>query len=261
MNLNAVRTSFKQQFIQFIADPQWIIPSIISPFLFTMVVLMIYQDVTGPVVLQAVLGGGVLGMWGNTLFASSFTISYDRMNGTLEPIMASPTNLVDIIIGRALWNAFIGLLNALLVFVVAELIFRTGVSVVNPLLFFAILILTLVSLATIGLIFSAAFVFSRRSYVLTAIAEYPIYILCGALVPITYLPDWTNPISLALAPTWGVEAMKMAAVEGYQSTLGYDVWTCVAAMIILTVVYYVFAKILLGKIEHNILETGSATRY
>jgi ABC-2 type transport system permease protein len=261
MNFRAIGASFRQQAIQFVTDPQWIIPSIISPFLFTMVVLMIYPDVTGPVVLQAVLGGGVLGMWGNTLFASSYTISFDRMNGTLEPLIASPTNLVDVIIGRAIWNALIGLLNALLVFVIAELIFRTDVTVVDPLMFFLTLILTLLSLASIGLIFSAAFVFSRRSYVLTSIAEYPIYILCGALVPITMLPGWTNYISLALAPTWGVEAMKMAAVEGYQSTLGFDMWICIAAMLILTAVCLVIASLLLRRIERNILETGSATRY
>lgn len=261
MNVKAVTSSFMQQYHQFVSDPQWIIPSIISPFLFTIVVLMIYPEVTGPVVLQAVLGGGVLGMWGNTLFASSFTISFDRMNGTLEPILASPTDLSDIIVGRSLWNTTIGLLNALLVFVIAELMFQTGFTVANPLMFFLCLILTLLSLAAIGMIFSSAFVFSRRSSVLTSIAEYPIYILCGALVPISYLPEWSNYISYALGPTWGVEALRMTAIDGYQSTMGLGLWPCIGIMIILTIVYFVIAKILLGKIERNIRETGSATRY
>lgn len=261
MNFRAIRASFRQQATQFLSDPQWIIPSIISPFLFTIVILMLYQDVTGPVVLQAVLGGGVLGMWANTLFASSFTISYDRMNGTLEALLSSPTHLIDIIVGRSIWNAFIGLVNALLVFVIAELIFQTGVAIVNPLLFFGTLIVTLLSLASIGLIFSAAFVFSRRSYVLTSIAEYPIYVLCGAMIPITALPQCVQYISYALAPSWGIDAMKLASVEGYTSMTGMSIWTDLLIMIIVSFVYFLTAKKLLGTIERNIRETGSATRY
>lgn len=261
MNLQAVRASFRQQATQFVSDPQWIIPSIISPFLFTVVILMIYQDVTGPVVLQAVLGGGVLGMWANTLFASSFTISYDRVNGTLESLLSSPTHLIDIIVGRSIWNAFIGLVNALLVFVIAELVFQTGVAVVNPLLFFVTLILTLLSLASIGLIFSSAFVFSRRSYVLTSVAEYPIYVLCGAMIPITALPRWSQYISYALAPSWGIDAMKLASVEGYTSMTGMSVWTDMLIMICISFVYFLIARSLLGTVERNIRETGSAIRY
>ena len=104
MNFRAVTASFRQQLIQFLADPQWIIPSIIAPFVFTAVMLFMYPEKSDTIVLQAVLGGGVLGMWGNTLFASSFTLSYDRMNGTLENILVTPTNLYDVILGRSLWN-------------------------------------------------------------------------------------------------------------------------------------------------------------
>ena len=124
MNTKAVRASFKQQLIQFPADPQWIIPCIVAPFLFTAVMLMMYPEKSDGIVLQAILGGGVLGMWGNTLFASSFTLSYDRMNGTLDNILMSPTQLFDVIVGRSLWNTFIGLLNMLLVYIWKDRILR-----------------------------------------------------------------------------------------------------------------------------------------
>ena len=221
MNPKAVTASFKQQFRQFTADPQWIIPSLIAPFIFTSVMLMMYPEKSDSIVLQAILGGGVLGMWGNTLFASSFTLSYDRMNGTLDNIMMSPSHLYDVILGRSLWNTFIGLLNMLMVYIFAELLFQTPVSFADPLAFVLILIATLVSLASIGILFSIAFIFSRRSYILTSIFEYPIYILSGAVVPITALPSWTNPISMALAPTWGVEALRCSALSGYEAVFGF----------------------------------------
>lgn len=261
MNLRAVAASFRQQGIQFLADPQWLIPSLVSPFLFTMVMLYIYQDVTGPIVLQAVLGGGVLGMWANTLFASSFTISYDRMNGTFESMIASPTKVFDVLIGRSIWNAFIGLVNALLVFVIAELIFQTGMTLANPIGFFFMLVLTLLSLASVGMLISTAFVFSRMGRFFSSIAEYPIYVISGALVPITMLPDGLRYVSYALAPSWGVDAMKYTALEGYISVSGTSLLFDIVMLILLSAIVLILAYFIMNKAEHSILSTGSATRY
>lgn len=261
MNLRAVAASFKQQAIQFIADPQWLIPSLVSPFLFTMVMLYIHHDVTGPIVLQAVLGGGVLGMWANTLFASSFTVSYDRMNGTFESMLVSPTRVYDVLIGRSIWNAFIGLLNALLIFVIAELIFQTGMTLVNPLGFFFMLVLTLFSLASVGMLISTAFVFSRMGRFFSSIAEYPIYVVSGALVPITALPLGIRYISYGLAPSWGVDAMKYTALEGYTSVMGVSLLTDVMMLVLLSALTLIAAYVLMNRAERAILSAGTATRY
>ena len=243
MSFKAVKASFKQQLIQFTADPQWIIPSIVAPFLFTAVMLMMYPEKSDTIVLQAILGGGVLGMWGNTLFASSFTLSYDRMNGTLDNILMSPSDLYYVIAGRSLWNTFIGLLNMLLVYVFAELMFSAPVVIAEPLAFILILIVTLLSLASIGMLFSLAFVLS------------------GAVVPITMLPAWTQPISMVLAPAWGVEALRASAIPGYEVVFGFDMVgnsvICIALMIAYTALSWYLMKV----IVKNVLETGSFTRY
>lgn len=261
MNIRAVTGSFKQQFVQFVADPQWIIPSIVAPFVFTVVMLFMYPEKSDTIVLQAILGGGVLGMWGNTLFASSFTLSYDRMNGTLENIMMTPSGVYDVMLGRSLWNTFIGLLNMLLVYIFAALVFSVGVTISNPLMFIVTLVLTLLSLASIGMIFSVAFVLSRRSYVLTSILEYPIYILSGAVVPITILPQWTNPISMALPPTWGVESLRAFALPDYEVVFGYGSYGNVIVCVILSLVYLTIAWLLMRRIISNVKSTGSFTRY
>ena len=261
MNHKAVTASFKQQLIQFTADPQWIIPSIVAPFLFTAVMLMMYPEKSDSIVLQAILGGGVLGMWGNTLFASSFTLSYDRMNGTLDNILMSPTQLFDVILGRSLWNTFIGLLNMLLVYIFAKVVFSTSITIVDPLAFVLILLLTLLSLASIGLLFALAFVLSRRSYILTSILEYPIYVMSGAVVPITMLPEWSQPISMVLAPAWGVESLRAAAIPGYEVCFGPGMVGNALICIGLMAVYVVVAWYSMKRIVKNVIETGSFTRY
>ena len=261
MNLRATASAFKQQGIQFLADPQWIIPSIIAPFIFTIVTLMIYGSSDGPVVLQAVIGGGVLGMWGNSLFASGYSVSYDRYNGTVEPIMMSPTNLIDVTLGRAIWNTFIGLINALLVFVVAVLMFNTGMDLLNPLLFFLMLGMTLLSLACLGLIFAALFVWTRKSSTIFSILEFPIYILSGAMVPVSMLPGPMTYISYILPPSWGVDAMKLAALGDYEGMIGVGILADIAIMIILMFIYAMIARSMFKVIERNVRESGSMTRY
>ena len=257
MNFRASKAGFKQAFIDFITDPQWIIPSLIAPFIFTIVALMIFNDVSGPVVLHAVLGGGVLGMWGNTLYSSGWSISYDRYNGTLEPLMISPTRMIDVIAGRAVWHTIIGLSNALLVFVVAEFMFDAPIALQNPLLFFAILVLTLFSLATIGLIFSAFFVLTRASSVLMSSLEFPIYVVSGAMFPISLLPDWVGYISKSLALSWGVEALRCVAFDGYVESIFV---TNVGMMMILNIFYLVIATGLFYVIEKNIRRHGTIGR-
>jgi ABC-2 type transport system permease protein len=260
MNLKAVASAFKQQGIQFLADPQWIIPSIIAPFMFTVVALYMYGSVDEPTVLMAVLGGGVLGMWGNMLFSSGYSITYDRYNGTIEPIMMTPTHLIDVITGRSMWNTLIGLLNAILVFISAELIFGVGVSVSEPLFFFPMLAMTLFSLASIGLMLSALFVLTRASFVVMTILEFPIYVFSGALFPISSLGNiqW---ISYALAPSWGVDAMKLTAVSGYGSMTPYGVYFDVFMMFALMAIYIAAAYVLFRVIERNIRESGTLVRY
>ena len=263
MNIKAVTSSFRQQGIQFLADPQWIIPSIIAPFMFTVVALYMYSgggELDSPIVLTAVLGGGVLGMWGNMLFASGFTITYDRYNGTIEPIMMTPTHLIDVITGRSIWNALIGLLNAILVFIFAELIFGVGVSVSEPLFFFPMLALTLFSLASIGLMLSALFVLTRASFVVMTILEFPIYVFSGALFPVSVLGG-LQPVSYLLAPSWGVDAMKTAAVHGYESMTSFGIFFDVAMMFILMAIYIAAAFALFKVIERNIRESGTLVRY
>jgi ABC-2 type transport system permease protein len=44
--------------------------------------------------------------------------------------------------------------------------------------------------------------------------EYPIWLICGFLVPLALLPAWVHPISWALAPTWGMRAIRESSTGG-----------------------------------------------
>jgi ABC-2 type transport system permease protein len=59
------------------------------------------------------------------------------------------------------------------------------------------------------------------------VTEYPIWLVCGFLVPIALLPEWVRPISWARAPTLQYASVpclfamtQTIASERYRHTLG-----------------------------------------
>jgi ABC-2 type transport system permease protein len=54
----------------------------------------------------------------------------------------------------------------------------------------------------------------RGAWALGTALELPVWLICGFLVPLSLLPSWVRPISWLLPPTWGVAAVKSAALGG-----------------------------------------------
>lgn len=220
--------------LNFFADPQWIIPNIIAPFVFTAVALIFFRNVSGSLALYAVLGGGMMGMWGNTLYGAGFALSFDRWNGTLEYVLATPSRLVWIVAGRSASSAVLGLVNALAILVIAVFGYKVELGISNPVLFLLALVLTLASLSALGVLFCSSFLLTRSAQVLTNGLEMPIYVASGSMFPIALLPFWSHPFSWALGPTWGIDAMRTAA--GY-SAVGSAYWLDILIVLTSTVAY------------------------
>jgi len=215
--LRVIYSAFRMAMLHWMADPQWVIPNIIAPFIFTTVALTLFKDSTGPFGLYAVLGGGMMGMWGNTIYSSGFAIEFEKWQGTLEEVIAAPSKLIHVITGRAISNAFFGLTNMVAILVIAVFGFRVQLGIADPLLFAVALLLTLLSVSALGLIFASAFVLSRSAQALTNGLEQPLYIVSGSMFPIALLPFWIHPAAYILGPTWGIDAIRLATSADYVS--------------------------------------------
>lgn len=231
-----VTGSFRMSMLHFFADPQWIIPNIIAPFIFTAVALMFFRNVSGSLALYAVLGGGMMGMWGNTLYGAGFALGFDRWNGTLEYVLATPSRLVWIVAGRSASSAVLGLTTAVAILGVVIVGYGAQLGIANPILFLLALVLTLTSLSALGVVFCSSFLLTRSASVLTNGLEMPIYVASGSMFPIALLPFWSHPLSLALGPTWGIDAMRYAADAAYQG-LGFGYWFDILVVLASTFVY------------------------
>jgi len=252
--LRVVYSAFRIAMLHWIVDPQWVIPNIIAPFVFTVVALTLFKEVSGPFALYAILGGGMMGMWGNTLYSSGFAIEFEKWQGTLEEVLAAPSNLMHVIAGRSVSNALMGLTNMVAILLIASLGFKVPLGVANPILFAVSLVLTLLSVSTLGLIFASAFVLSRSAQVFTNGLEFPIYIISGSMFPIALLPFWIHPASYILGPKWGIDAIREAASS---ESVSLYFWENLGVMILITVIYVVTATALFKLVEKKARKDGT----
>jgi len=252
--LRVIYSAFRMAMLHWMADPQWVIPNVIAPFVFTFVALTLFKEASGSFGLYAVLGGGMMGMWGNTLYSSGFAIEFEKWQGTLEEVVATPSNLLHVIAGRSISNALFGLVNMVAILLIASLGFRVPLGVANPILFALSIALTLLSVSALGLIFASAFVLTRSAQVFTNGLEFPIYVVSGSMFPIGLLPFWVHPASYTLGPTWGIEAIRMAASQG-NVTLAF--WLNVGVMLLITFAYVMVAAFLFKKVETKSRRDGT----
>ena len=73
---------------------------------------------------------------------------------------------------------------------------------------------TILGLGLLGLLFASTFVLYRHANALSNMLEWPVLLVTGMLVPLSLLPGWAHPIAWLLAPTWGVQAIRLAAIGG-----------------------------------------------
>jgi ABC-2 type transport system permease protein len=250
--------SLRITILTFLADPQWIIGSAAAPVVFALAAYELYRFSSPELVLFAILGGGMMSMWAQTLYGSGWAISQDRFLGTLEPTLGAPVGYIWVVAGRVLWNTVSGLLGGALVFAVVEVAYGQPLPVSNPLLFALLFVLVMLALSTVGLLFTALFVFSRYAGFVQNIGEFTFYVITGCMFPILILPSWTLPLSLAFPATWALEALRAATFVPYNG-LSWGVTGDLLGTAILSLAYVVISLGLYRYVVRYLADKGGGS--
>ena len=115
----------------------------------------------------------------------------------------------------------------------------------------------IVTLAAVGVVFAAMYVYTRYAGFIQNVGEFAFYVGTGCMFPIVLLPFWTNPIALIFPPTWALDALRYAAIPGYQGLswgLGWDV----VGAVLTTSIYLAVAGTIFTRVERHVIEDGSA---
>jgi ABC-2 type transport system permease protein len=188
---------------------------VIWPLFFATVAFLMFRAGTDEkTLLYASLGSAVMGMWSATSTTGAGAMQRERWHGTLEALVASPPHFSLILLPITLAMSTIGVYCLVATLLFGRLLFGIELTVEHPLLFALSIVGTVLSFGALGFLFAVTFVRFRAAWALGNLFEYPVWLIGGFLVPIVLLPDWVRPISWALAPTWGMNAIRESSLGG-----------------------------------------------
>ena len=189
---------------------------VVWPLIFATATLLIVR--TGghkEALIYAALGSAAMGIWSAMTAAAGNMLQEQRWMGTLELVVAAPRRFAVILMPIAMAMATMGLVSAGVTLLSAWLLFGIAIPIADPVVFLLSLVVTVLAMSMLGFLLSVSAVRYRTSWALGNVLEFPGWLVCGFLVPLTLLPAWVRPISYLLAPTWGMSAMRAAAAGGF----------------------------------------------
>jgi len=185
------------------------------PIFFATVAFFMFRQGGDPEALvYAALGSAVMGIWTATSVSAGAALQRERWHGTLELLVVAPTHFSLVLLPLAFATSAIGIYCMGTTILWGRFVFGIDLTIESPFLFAAAIPATVLSIGALGFMMAVAFARYRSAWALGAMTEYPVWLICGFLVPLALLPDWVRPISLALAPTWGMRAIRESATGG-----------------------------------------------
>jgi ABC-2 type transport system permease protein len=202
---------------------------------------------------------------GAMMFGMSWAVIADREHyGMLKYVYISPVPLRSFLVGRGVGRAFEAMLGAgltlgfgmLLLPELGAALGRDGVAWARLVFYLAAGGVLLLSL---GLILAGAVLnMARYGMFLSEGIAGVMYLLSGVVFPVSLLPAWLQPLSLALPVTYWLEGMRRALL-GPQALSGLAHWDemqLAAALLASTLALAVFAHLFFGWCERRAWRLG-----
>lgn len=225
--LEGIYTIWLRETKRFFRYRSRIVTSVVTPLLW----LIIFGTGLGAAVRFGNMPGGYTafiypGIIGQTiLFTSIFSglsVIMDRQYGFLKEILVAPISRPSIVLGKALGISTAAVIQAIILLLLS---FIVGVSM-DPLIFVLCMIISIimsVGLGGLGLMI-AAFTDSMEGFnLIMSFIVLPMFLLSGALFPITGLPSWLQVAVYVNPLTYGVDALRYATLGQSALPLGISI--------------------------------------
>ena len=180
------------------------------------------QVVQAPNYMSFLAAGVVVMTVLNNGLAGGVDLLFDKENGFLERLMATPIHRASVIVSRFL---FVMAITAMQILVILGVAFLFGVLPETGLLGIA-LILVIGMLFGIGLTaISMAMAFSVKShgdfFSMLGFLSLPMIFLSSALVPLSAMPGWMRALAWLNPMTWVIDAVRPLIISGWADRLRF----------------------------------------
>jgi ABC-2 type transport system permease protein len=225
---------------------------LVFPVIFASIGLFVLTSSGFTRVAYGVLGGGIIGFWSVSYLDGGNAIQEERWSGTLEQIFAVPTPLFVIVIGKIVGSLLIGLLSFIPTVALAYFGFHASLPGLDPLRFAVSLAVLSFSFFVISVALTPVFAVWRWAFTVLNGLEIGVYGLCGFMFPISELPQWLQPVSYVLSPTWATRALYSSV----SPSAGSDVTSWWLMTFGLSAIYLVLSVFLYRFVEFRARVTG-----
>lgn len=216
----------------------WIV--ICTPLIYATMAYFLFRGGTdGPTLVAAAVGTGMMGIWSLTTTAAAAALQFRRRTGILELLVAAPLPFWAVLAPITIAIAALGIYSLAASLLWTRFLFGVSLPIADWLAFVVAVPASIVSIGMLGFMLGSAFVRFRAAWAVGNLFEFPVWTICGLLIPIAILPAWVEPLSWVFAPTWGMNALRNAALGGSSP------WDDIAVCVALSAVYGGLGAILL----------------
>ncbi len=253
-NLRAIYSIWLRDIIRYRRDKYRLISSLAQPALFLFVfgnglarglAIDIQRTGGGSESYVSFIFPGIIGM--TLLFTSVFTavsIVWDREFGFLKEVMVAPISRWSIAVGKALGGSTVALIQGVIVLLLApflglQLSFLTLFALI-PLMY-----LISISLTSMGIVIAVKMETMEGFQMVLNFLVMPIFVLSGAMFPLSNLPGWLHFLTRINPLSYGVDALRglMLGPSVAEFSLGFDV----AILSVFAVIMMFFAVFLFNR--------------
>jgi len=140
-------------------------------------------------------------------------ISQEKEIGTMDGMMVAPINRLSILLGKTIAQTIRGLIQGIIILVLAVGLF--GVTIQgNILLVFALLLLGVFSFVGLGIVITSFTKDQETAQMLMMTLMFPMMFLSGVFFPIQQMPWYMQSISKVLPLTYASDALRKVMVLG-----------------------------------------------
>lgn len=137
-----------------------------------------------------------------------------QTTGTLEAMIMTPAPLSVIVTGSALWSYVFTTLRVLAYLLLGALLFSLDLRGANYLGALVSLLLSVVAMASIGIISAGIIMVIKRGEPLTTFFGAFANLVGGIYYPVEIMPGWLQFFSKLVPVTYAVRAMRLALLSG-----------------------------------------------
>src|SRR5262245_43277254 len=160
----------------------------------------------GEELVSAAVGTGMMGIWSLTTTAAAAALASRRRSGILELLVAAPLPFWAVLAPITIAIAALGIYSLATSMLYVRFLFGVPLHVDDWTAFVLAVPVGIVSIGMLGFMLGAAFVRYRSAWAVGNLFEFPVWTICGLLIPIAILPAWVGPVSWLFAPTWAMNA-------------------------------------------------------